>query len=228
MAVDILQIVQQFLCYGNNSCITEFSQYTFKPMEGLFYLVFFPIVFIIIFIFLLSNKLFGGHRGLKVLLSIAVFAFIILQGWYYMFMFLGKIWYIALIILGFFWLVLYGLRGGIGGGGGGGAQARTYKIGPSSILTQAIHALKDKALGVTGVQLEMLLADIETLRNTPEGAHGVDEITSRIDATIMEIRSNLPKYAMNRSDFEKIKKEYRRICKEKGLKINELVLKKAA
>jgi hypothetical protein len=121
---DIFEILRDLLCYGNNDCINLFNQYTYNPTEGLFYAVFFPTLFIIVFIYMLSNKLFSHQRGLKILVSVAFLAFIILQGWYYLFAMLGRIWYIALIILGFFWLALYGLRGGIGTGGGGGAHAR--------------------------------------------------------------------------------------------------------
>ncbi len=114
----VLELIQQFLCYGNSQCMQEFNQFAYQPVEGLFYLVFFPIVFIIVFIYMLSNKLFSQHKGLRILIAVAFFALIILQGWYYLFMQLGKLWYLGLIILGFFWLLLYGLRGGIGGGQG--------------------------------------------------------------------------------------------------------------
>lgn len=224
---DISQITQQFLCYGNSDCANLFNQYTYQPMEGIFYLIFFPIVFIIVFIFLLSNKLFGGHKGLKILISVAFFAFIILQGWYYWFMQLGKIWYIGIIILGFFWLLLYGLRGGIGGSGG--AQARAGGASKaSSILTQTIAALRDKATGVTGSTLQMLETDLDILRSTPPGAHGIDEITNRINGTMREIRGNLPLYHLNKGRFDELRKEYIQIAKEKGIHDVEKTLPKAA
>ncbi len=79
--------------------------------------------FIIIFIYLLAHRYFPDHRSLNILLSLAFFAFIILQGWYHFFMILGQLWYIVIIILGFLWIALFGLLGK--GGGGGGAQARS-------------------------------------------------------------------------------------------------------
>lgn len=137
---DIFTILQDFLCYGNSQCAQIFNEYTYRPVvEGLFYTVFFPIVFILVFIFMLTNKIMKDHKGLNLLLSVAFFAFIILQGWYVWFMLLGKIWFVALIILGFFWLALYGLRpGGISGGGGsGGAPGRS-----GGLIGQALARVK--------------------------------------------------------------------------------------
>ncbi|MBN2330722.1 MAG: hypothetical protein JXC85_02805 [Candidatus Aenigmarchaeota archaeon] len=143
---DILQIVQQFLCYGNSDCINMFNSYASKPMEGLFYLVFFPIVFIIIFIYLLAHRYFPDHRSLNILLSLAFFAFIILQGWYYFFMILGQLWYIVIILLGFLWMALFGLLGK--GKSGGGGQARTGGSG----------GMFDGVLGAAGKRLKVQMS----------------------------------------------------------------------
>jgi len=120
---DILQILQQFLCYGNSDCINLFNQYSYKPMEGLFYVVFFPIVFIILFIFIVSSSI-SPNRGFRALISVAVFAFIIMQGWYYLFATLGKFWLYLLVFLGFIWILIHTFVGRSKEEGGGGAKGR--------------------------------------------------------------------------------------------------------
>ncbi len=107
----IPEMLQQFLCYGNSNCMQEFQQYAYKPMEGIFYAVFFPIVFIIIFVYIVSTALSLKSRGIKMLIAVAVFAFIILQGWYHMFMMLGQMWLFVIVILGFFWVLVYTFKG---------------------------------------------------------------------------------------------------------------------
>jgi len=120
---DILQILQQFLCYGNSDCINLFNQYSYKPMEGLFYVVFFPIVFIVLFIFIVSSSI-SPNRGFRALISVAVFAFIIMQGWYYLFAMLGKFWLYLLVFLGFIWILIHTFVGR-GKEEGGGAKGRS-------------------------------------------------------------------------------------------------------
>jgi hypothetical protein len=151
----------------------------------MFYLVFFPIVFIIIFIYMLSNKLFGHHKGLRILIAVAVFAFIILQGWYYFFMNLGELWYIGLIILGFFWLILYGLRGGIGGGG---AQSRAGDGSESKggIAHKLVKRLKHQVTGdVNRVEREIdtTLHEIEAIKKS---AASGNEGAWRMAAAVLE------------------------------------------
>lgn len=155
----VLDLIQDFLCYGNSQCIQEFNRYAYQPIEGIFYLVFFPILFIIVFVYLLSNKLFGTHKGLRVLLAVAIFALIILQQWYFLFMQLGKMWYFGLIILGFFWLILYGLRGGIGG-----AQARAGGDGGGGITSGLVKRIMSDVKGETKnleKELDMALGQVK-------------------------------------------------------------------
>ena len=83
----VLDLIQQVLCYGEltrSSCMQEFQQYAYQPMEGIFYNIFFPIVFIIIFIYIISGTVGAFTRGIRILVAMAVLAFIIFQGYYYL------------------------------------------------------------------------------------------------------------------------------------------------
>ncbi len=86
----------------------------------LFYLFVFPTIMIVIFVWILTHAIIGKHKGFRILLSIGVYAFIILQGYYSWFVTFSKYWLFGLLILGFLYFISY--RGGRGEGGGKGAQ----------------------------------------------------------------------------------------------------------
>ncbi len=163
---DILTMLQQILCYGDSNCINLFNQYTFKPMEGLFYVVFFPILFIILFIFILSSSV-SPNRGFRALLSIGVFAFIILQGWYYFFAMIGELWLYLLIFLGFIWMLVHTFVGRRSDQSGG-AKGRSGEGGGmlAGIMGDAGKRLKvqlTSELGDNEKRLEALLKSLEGL-----------------------------------------------------------------
>jgi len=164
----------------------------YNPTEGIFYAIFFPAVFIIVFIWLLSNKMFPGHKGLKVLIAFAFYAFIIMQGWYYLFLILSKMWYVGLVILGFFWLALYGLRGGAKGGGGG-AQARD-----ASVFGGLGAALGKRAKArVTGEEhrlikeIEMALEEVETIKHVAATDSGAWRMATSVIERLHALRARL-------------------------------------
>lgn len=99
-------ILQQLITILNINCSLINCYYT-NPLEGLFYLVFFPSVFIILFIYILTGSVFKGAggvpHGLRLLIGIAVFLFLIFQGWYTAIVSISKLWFILVIILGGLW-----------------------------------------------------------------------------------------------------------------------------
>ena len=113
----------------------------------IFYLVFFPTLFILLFIYILTSRgPIGLHRGFKILVSVAVYAFIILNGWYSYFVMMSEFWMFLLILMGvvyFFWA-----RGGTKGGqlaqAGGGGQARGRSVF-GNISGQLANRLKKSA-----------------------------------------------------------------------------------
>ena len=106
LLVDILKITPQ-----------QVSQYaTQGPLYQMFYLFVFPTVFLIVFIYILSYRVMKHHRGLRIVIAMIVYAFIIFQGWYKYFVILSGYWLFGLVLLGFLFLMIG--RGGDGGGGG--------------------------------------------------------------------------------------------------------------
>ncbi|NIO19278.1 MAG: hypothetical protein GTN76_00650 [Candidatus Aenigmarchaeota archaeon] len=61
---------------------------------------------------------FSKHRGLSILIGIAVLAFIILNGWYNFFAYLSRFWIVIVVIIGVF-MAFFSFRGKRAGGGGG-------------------------------------------------------------------------------------------------------------
>jgi hypothetical protein len=138
---DILSVIQQFLCYGSQPCIQEFNQYAYKPAEGIFYAVFFPIVVILLFVYIVSGAVGAlKAKGFRILIGVAFFAFIILQGWYYFFILASKLWFLVLFLLGILWFGVHTFTGREGGGGGG-AHARAMGGGEGN--SKVINFLQD-------------------------------------------------------------------------------------
>ena len=205
---DILQILQQFLCYGNSDCINMFNSYTYKPMEGLFYLVLFPTVFIIIFIYLLARRYFPDHRGLNLLISIVFFAFIILQGWYHIFMMLGQIWYIAVMILGILWVFLYGL---LGKKNKPGAQGRTG-LGVGGLLGKRAWA---RVSGQEEALVKAIEADLDLLSKMSPDDKEIGEVSGRLYQQIQQLYSltSIGGLKVGKA-YDKLLKEYHNIMKK--------------
>jgi hypothetical protein len=122
MATDVLQFLVDIFKINQN-LVSEYASQ--GPLYQLFYLFIFPAIFILIFIWILTNRIMGEHKGLRILLSVGVYAFIILQGYYSWFVMLSKFWFFGLIGLGFLYFISY--RGG--GGRGRGAQGMTSEGG---------------------------------------------------------------------------------------------------
>jgi hypothetical protein len=179
---DILTILQSFLCYGNGDCVNLFNQYAYKPLEGLFYVVFFPIVFILLFIFILSSSV-SPNRGFRLLISVAVFAFIIFQGWYYMFARLSEFWLFLLILLGLLWMLVHTFVGR--GGGNGRAQARSFGDGFGSKLMG--RAWK-RVSGQEQALVKAIEADLELLSKMSPQDKEVGEVSGRIYQQLRQLR----------------------------------------
>jgi hypothetical protein len=112
MAVDIFEMLVDILKINQN-LVNEYSSQ--GPLYQLFYLFFFPMVFIIVFIYLLSNAVMKEHKGLRILISVGILAFIILQGYYSWFVTISKFWFFGLIFLGFFYFIVARRGGGAKG-----------------------------------------------------------------------------------------------------------------
>jgi hypothetical protein len=168
-----LNIIDQLIDLLNINCRYITCNYP-NPLEGLFYLIFFPTVFIVLFIYILSGRVLSAvgsdHQGLRLLVAVSVYIFIIMQGWYTLFISLSKMWYILIILLFGFWWFFRGHKGG--GGGKGGALSGITGKG-----TGLLEAVKDvKTLGgleKAAAELESLLVGIKD-DIIEQSAHGLE------------------------------------------------------
>ena len=110
--------------------------YYANPIEGLFYLFFFPTVFIILFIYILTGFIFRGGgkvRGLKLLIAMGAYAFIIFQYLYTFFAAVSQLWWLLTILLvGLFAFVRYLFTGGHERGRGGMPGVGVARFNPFS------------------------------------------------------------------------------------------------
>jgi hypothetical protein len=112
----LLDVVIEFL--NINCSVVQCSGYG-SEIEALFYLLFFPTVFIILFVYVVVgavlNRVQGTEGALRLLVSVALYAFIIFEGYYNLFVSLSRLWWLLLATLLGVWLFI---RQFIHGGGG--------------------------------------------------------------------------------------------------------------
>lgn len=217
----VLDLLQQFLCYGNSpaatSCMQEFQQYAYQPMEGIFYAVFFPIVFIVIFIYIISGTVGAFTRGIRILVAMAVLAFIIIQGYYYYFILMSKMWLFVIIFLGVLWMIMHTF---VGRGGGGGKARALGGEGGGGPLGRAFSLARRKALGKERDEIRSIKDDLALLGNLPKGSHGVDEVSGRILANLNTLRADSAFFGVSTAkDYAKLRNEYNRVANKKNVKV---------
>lgn len=104
-----------------NCSVVQCSGYA-SDIEALFYLFFFPTVFIILFIYIVVgvvlDKAGGKEGGLRLLVCLALYAFIVFQGYYNLFVSLSRLWWILLATLAGLWIFIRTMIHGRGGSGG--------------------------------------------------------------------------------------------------------------
>ncbi|MCD6496149.1 MAG: fatty acid desaturase [Candidatus Aenigmarchaeota archaeon] len=190
---DVLTLLQQFLCYNNSQCMQQFQQYAYKPMEGIFYAVFFPILFILLFVYIISSALgtFRENTKFRILIAVAVFAFIILQGWYGFFMMLGKLWLYVIVLLGFFWILMHTFVGSRGSGDG---RARTAEsLGRAGIGGSILARVGKDIRGETKnleKEIDMSLNELKVVESSVKRG---DTQAWRMAATLLERLHSLRK-----------------------------------
>jgi len=73
-----------------------------NEIEAMFYLFFFPTIFIILFIYILTNFIFRGGgkiKGLRMLIAIGAYAFIVFEGLFTLVVSVSHLWWLLTIIL---------------------------------------------------------------------------------------------------------------------------------
>ena len=144
MALDIMQTLVQYLCptyaaeAACNTFINSQSHQIMQPFGPLLFFLFFPAVFLILFIYVGSRAILSGNRGINLLIGIAVFIFIIIQGWYPIILVIGELWFIFLPVLFIFYLITRRHSGGSSGGG------PMFRIGGSDRTSQLLTAARNR------------------------------------------------------------------------------------
>ncbi|HLD57142.1 MAG TPA: hypothetical protein VJA47_02490, partial [archaeon] len=87
------------------------SQYS-STLDKFLYTVFFPMILLLLIIYLLSARMFPNHKGLSILLGVSFLVFIMVYppesdySLYSAFAPIGTVWYAVVIIIGVLWILL--------------------------------------------------------------------------------------------------------------------------
>lgn len=98
---EIIQILIDFLCVGNSAyeCQRFVAGYE-NPIVQLLWFAFFPIVFILLFTIELAGSVSAAGTKYKTLIGMGIIILIIIQGWWHIILWVSKIWWFSLLILG--------------------------------------------------------------------------------------------------------------------------------
>jgi hypothetical protein len=176
MAVDIMQTLVEILCPQNpmitnaaSTCNQFISSHAaYGEFGQLLYFLFFPTIFIILFIYILTTFVLPGagpKKGLRMLIAAAVYIFIIINGMYSIVLPISEIWFIVIIFLFGLW---YFVRHHFGGGGGGGGRGVMPGLG-GGMVSGAMRRIQKQYITKETPALErevnLKLQELEGIRN---------------------------------------------------------------
>jgi|GEM_PF-1954722 len=227
MAIDIMQTLVELLCptYGAQSACQNFINNPYhqviQPLGPLIYFLFFPTVFLILLIYIGTGVVLRGNvssvKGLRLLLSVAVLVAIIIQGYYPMILWLSDLWFLLLPLI---FVLFFIIRHFGGGGGGGGPMWNATKTG---WFSKAKEVAWRKATGMEKADAAFIENQIIILENTDKGAHGIDEISGRIDGLLRNFydkASIIPGIPLA-DDYNHLVDRYRKACEKKNLPVRK-------
>jgi predicted transcriptional regulator len=232
-----------------NCSVVQCAGYA-SEIEALFYLVFFPTVFIILFIYIVIGVVLdragGKEGGLRILVSLALYAFIVFQGYYNFFVSLSKLWWILLATLVGLWIFIRTMIHGRGGGTTGSPMPRIGDGGLPGYVDRKFRGRLEGTEKKKVKQIEQELSNLRSEVNTIEGqfknpSQGTDignlidkyKAHKRFVLEILEEYSNLGKASIGgiNWDIENKDEEYMKRLKElddRVEKISEKLYKKKA
>ena len=156
IVIDVLKI---------NCGVAQCSGYA-SEIEALFYLLFFPTVFIILFVYVVvgsvMDKVGGKEGGLRILISVALYAFIIFEEYYTLFVSLSKLWWVLLATLVGLWVFIRQFIHGKGGSEGGAYSG----FGGRSLVDFGSRKLRGKLEGTEKKKVTQINQEISNLRTT--------------------------------------------------------------
>ena len=131
---DLVDILIDILCQqGTQSKCQQFIASYPDITQQLVWLVFFPTVFMLIFVYILASGVTrqlgeGGHKKFQTLLAIALCIFVVFQGWYHYTLTLSRFWFIAVIVVSGFFVLIHKMGGVNQEGSGNSTEKRTKAL----------------------------------------------------------------------------------------------------
>lgn len=182
--MELMEMLVQFLCPTSSSaslCQNFISahQSVMPPFGQYIYFLFFPTVFLLLFLWIVFKDAVHANKGISLIATIAVYVFIIIQGLYPIFLALGELWIVVIFILGFFYLIVRRFRGEGGGGGKGGPL--------SGLGGGAISYVGRKVSDVAVGEERRIIGSIERRMDTLEkAAHNLEHPPSGTDVARLQ------------------------------------------
>ena len=225
--LEILEALVSFFCPPSDSASAcrEFIQnhsQVLPPIGPLFYFLLFPLVFTILFIYILSGTILQGGQKVKwmqMLIGISVFIFIIISGWYPIMLVLSEFWFIMIILLFGVW---YFVGKHKRGGGGGSPQGKMNALGVGGAMggLMKIKSERDEIkLGTDSLNMAgKLIKQMEdgTMQRNAENMREVEEALGKATMTINSLLLN-PLHTHKAMELEKKKVE----LEKKLMKLNK-------
>jgi len=209
MAVDLFDMLVQILQI-TPQLVNEYQAQ--GPIYQLFYLFFFPMVFIVLLIYIIMRR-FSDNRGISVLVGIAVLAFIVLQGWYTFFAYISRFWIFIVVILGFIWTFFYHREKKAAEGGKGRAFGR-------GIGSQISGRLYRKAIGVEKEMEDEVRRGIRAVESSTTDV-SFTEAKAAAETALMKYRESIDIAGTKvGSKYEKFEKELEKAIKDQRKKLH--------
>ncbi len=174
--IDILQQVLEVFR------VQEFASQYSSTLDKFLYSIFFPMILLLILIYILTNRIFPTHKGLSVLLGVSFLIFIMVYppesdySLYSAFAPIGQVWYAFVVIIGILWVLLGRIwpsnRSGPSGGGRSSAVLEREEVSEGMIkkTKRAYEATSGKVVKQSERQITTNLAYMENMINTKRAA----------------------------------------------------------
>lgn len=195
--MDIIQIAAEFLKIDQALVNQYMAEGT---VQAIFFLFFFPSVFLIFFVYILMKNKGPEREDFRLLLTVAVYAFIILSGYYTWFVWLSKWWLYLLLLLGAWYMITHHTSSGKGGNPG----KQMPGFGGVTTFGKIMNLTRGDPLNIKG-EISQLEIDMIRVKNNPQGANELNKsITLRMQQ-LTRLIENDPKGAFYKNDLQKLR-----------------------
>ena len=186
---DVLSILVEILKI-DQSLVSEYAAQ--GPIYQIFFLLFFPMLFIALLVWIIANK-WIQHKAFTLLIEVAVFAFIILQGWYNWFVYLSKFWLFLLVFLGVLWF-FFGRKKLGAGGQPAGVRTKTLF---GELKGKAKKIVTDELTGSLKVEVHAIEKQLDLIENRwSEAESGGNEMaktemTKTVSYQLLQLKNDI-------------------------------------